>query len=222
MRSYIGAWSPGLYSTMSGWRWTFSLAEYSTKEISMSPTLSVTKVPLEVPHDWGTTHFTMEMRLLDPFFMKRRSPLDPESSKTLIVLFLTYSPELTLGSGVLLQSDRVFLLFSYKLVQFSFNFFDLDAYFFGIWPFLKFWEGLLDPQVFYSGKLALSAFWQEGFSFPRLALHNLHLILLKMLITVTTAVTLPVFAVLIMIWSAFVVSLGAVLETLIGRGLWDE
>ncbi len=25
-----------------------------------------------------------------PFFMKRRSPLDPESSRTLIVLFLTY------------------------------------------------------------------------------------------------------------------------------------
>jgi hypothetical protein len=26
-------------------------SEYSTKEISMLPTLSVTKVPLEVPHD---------------------------------------------------------------------------------------------------------------------------------------------------------------------------
>jgi hypothetical protein len=35
--------------------------------------------------------------------------------------------------------------------------------------------------------LALSAFWQEGLSFPRLALPNLHLFLLKMLITVTTA-----------------------------------
>ncbi len=51
-----------------------------------------------------------------PFFMKRRSPLDPESSKTLIVLFLTYSPELKLGSDVLMQSELVFLLFSIKLV----------------------------------------------------------------------------------------------------------
>jgi hypothetical protein len=53
-----------------------------------------------------------------PFFMKRRSPLDPESSRTLIVLFLTYSPELTFGSGVLAQSEHVILLFSIKLVQF--------------------------------------------------------------------------------------------------------
>ncbi len=80
----------------------------------------------------------MEMRLLDPFFMKRRSPLDTESSRTLIVLFLMYSPELTLGSGVLVQSERVFLLFSLKLVQFSSNFFDLDANFFGVRPFLEF------------------------------------------------------------------------------------
>ncbi len=78
------------------------------------------------------------MQLLDPFFMKRRSPLDPESSRTLIVLFLKYSPELTLGSGVSARSERVFLLFRSKLVQFSSNFFDLDANFFGIWPFLDF------------------------------------------------------------------------------------
>jgi hypothetical protein len=70
--------------------------------------------------------------------------------------------------------------------------------------------------------LALSAFWQEGFSFPQLALCNLHLFSLKMLITVTTAVTLPVFAVLIAISSALVVSLGTVLATLIGRGSVDE
>jgi hypothetical protein len=67
--------------------------------------------------------------------------------------------------------------------------------------------------------LALSAFWQEGFLFPRLAPRNLHLFLLKMLITVTTAVTLPVFAVLIVISSAFVVLLGAVSMTLIGWSL---
>ena len=34
-------------------------------------------------------------------FGKRRSPLDPESSRTLIVLFLTFCPVLMLGSGVL-------------------------------------------------------------------------------------------------------------------------
>jgi hypothetical protein len=70
--------------------------------------------------------------------MKRRSPLDPESSRTLIVLFLTYSSELTLGSCALTQSERVLLLFSSKRVQFSSNFFNLDANFFGIQPFLNF------------------------------------------------------------------------------------
>jgi hypothetical protein len=49
-----------------------------------------------------------------------------------------YSPELTLGSGFLAQSERVFLLFSSKLVLFSSNFFDLDTNLFGIWPFLNF------------------------------------------------------------------------------------
>jgi hypothetical protein len=48
------------------------------------------------------------------------------------------SPELKLGSGILAQSERVFLLFSFKLVQFSSYIFDLDANFFGIWPFLDF------------------------------------------------------------------------------------
>jgi hypothetical protein len=43
-----------------------------------------------------------------------------------------------LGSGVLAQSEHVFLIFSLKLVQFSSNFFDLDANFFGIPPFLDF------------------------------------------------------------------------------------
>jgi hypothetical protein len=57
---------------------------------------------------------------------------------TIIVLFLMYSPELMLGSGVLAQSECVFLLFSIKLVQFSSNFFDLGANFFGIQLFLDF------------------------------------------------------------------------------------
>jgi hypothetical protein len=43
-----------------------------------------------------------------------------------------------LGSGVLAQSERVFLLFSIKLVQYSSNLFNLGANFFGIQPFLDF------------------------------------------------------------------------------------
>jgi hypothetical protein len=122
----------------------------------------------------------------------------------------------------LAQPERVFLLFSSKLVQFSSNFFDLDANFFGIRPFLNFWERFLGPREFPSEKSALSAFWQEGFWFPRLALRNLHLFPLRMLITTTTAVTLLVFAVSHAISLALVVSLGAVLTTLIGRGSVDK
>jgi hypothetical protein len=80
----------------------------------------------------------MEMHLLDLFFIKRRSPLDPESSRTLIVIFLTFSPELKLGSGFLAQSEHDFLLFSFILVLFSSNFFDLDNNFFSNWPFSGF------------------------------------------------------------------------------------
>jgi hypothetical protein len=69
--------------------------------------------------------------------------------------------------------------------------------------------------------LALSAFWQEGFSFAAFVFRELHLSLLEMLITSTTAVTLPVFVVLIAISSALVVSLGAVAATLIGWGSVD-
>ncbi len=166
--------------------------------------------------------------------MKKRSPLDPESSRFLIVLFLTeskifkirifcfsLSPELTFGSGTTAQSEHVFLLFSIKLVQFSSNFFNLDANFYGIQPFLDFWERFCYPRVFSCKKSALSAFWREGLSFQRLALRNLHLFLLKMLITATTAVTLPVFAVFFAISSAFIALLRAVSTTLIGRAVWD-
>jgi hypothetical protein len=90
--------------------------------------------------------------------MKRRSPPDPESNRTLIVLFLTFSPELMLGSGVLVQSERVFLLFSFKLVLYSSNFSNLDASFFGIRPFLVFRERFLNPWEISSRKPALSAF----------------------------------------------------------------
>ncbi len=69
----------------------FLLLEYSTKAISMLLTLFVTKVPLEVPHDCGTALLITGMCLEAPFFKKRRSLLDPESSRTLIVLLLTIS-----------------------------------------------------------------------------------------------------------------------------------
>jgi hypothetical protein len=85
--------------------------------------------------------------------------------------------------------------------------------------FSIFRERLLDSQVFSSGISALSAFLQESLSFLRLMLRNLHFFLLKVLITATTAVTFPVFAVSIAISSAFVVSLRAVLTTLIRQGL---
>ena len=70
--------------------------------------------------------------------MKRTSPLDPESSRTLIVLFLTYSLELLLKSGSTARSERLFLLFSIKFVLLRYNFFDLVANFFGVRPFLDF------------------------------------------------------------------------------------
>ncbi len=56
----------------------------------------------------------------------------------------------------------------------------------------------------------------------KFALRDLHLFLLKMLITATTTVTIPVFAVSIAISSALIVSLGAVSAKLIGRGSVDE
>jgi hypothetical protein len=146
------------------------------------------------------------MRLLDSFFMKRRSPLDPESSRTLVILLLTFSSELTLGSGFLYQYEHVFLLFSSKLVQFSSNFFDLDTNFFGNQIFLVFEERFLGPREFSSGKSALSIFWQEGFSLPESVFRKSHLFLLKMLITATITVTFPVFAVSIAISSVLVVS----------------
>jgi hypothetical protein len=71
-------------------------------------------------------------------------------------------------------------------------------------------------------------FTQEYWHFPpfgekashsRTAPLSLHLFLQKNLITVTTAVTLAVFAVSIATSSALAISLGAVSTTLIGQGL---
>ena len=85
IRSHICALAPLSYSTVSGVRWTDLLAEYSTKEMSISPTF-FWKVPLEVPHDCGAFLFANGMYLWEPILMKRRSPLDPVSSSTLIIV----------------------------------------------------------------------------------------------------------------------------------------
>jgi hypothetical protein len=120
IRSYNGGGPPLEYSTMSGCRCTFLLAEYSTKESLTSPTFLVLKVSLEVLHDYGTALFTMGMYLLDPFSKKRRSPLDPVSRRTLIVLCLTISLSLvSFGGGS--------ASFRHFLDQFRSNFFDLDS-----------------------------------------------------------------------------------------------
>ena len=76
---------------MSGVRWTDLLSEYSTKERVISPTFFILKVPFEVRHECGTAHFQVGMYYWDPFQTKRRSLLDPVSSSTLIVFFLTMS-----------------------------------------------------------------------------------------------------------------------------------
>ncbi len=89
VRSCRGALAPGSYSTISEVRCTDLLMEYSAKEISISPTFLVRKVPLEEPHDCGAALFVHGMYFWDSFLMKRMSPLDPVSSSTLIVFFLT-------------------------------------------------------------------------------------------------------------------------------------
>ncbi len=120
IRLYNGGDPPLEYSTISGCRCTFLLAKYSTKESSTSPTFSVLKVPLEVLHDSGTALLTTGMCLLDPFSKKRRSPLDPVSRRTLIVLCLTISFSLvSFGGGS--------ASFRHSLDQFRPNLFDLDS-----------------------------------------------------------------------------------------------
>jgi hypothetical protein len=120
IRLYSSGGPPLGYSTISGRRCTFVLAEYSTKESLTSPTFLVLKVPLEVLHDSGTALLTMGMYLLDPFSKERRSPLDPVSRRTLIVFCLTIS--------LLLVSSRGgWASFRCFLDQFRLNSFDLDS-----------------------------------------------------------------------------------------------
>jgi hypothetical protein len=82
-----------------------------------------------------------------------------------------------LQSGFLAQSYHVFLLFSFVVVLFSSNFFDLGANFFGNRLFLVFRENFLDSREYPPGKSALSAFRREGFLSLELALCELHLFL---------------------------------------------
>jgi hypothetical protein len=128
MRSYIGVPKPGLYSTMSGVRCTFLLQEKSTKATLMSPTLSVTKVPLEVLHDSGVALLITGMLLEAPFKIKRRSPLKPKSSRTLIDLFLTISLLLLSFSCFLAQIRLELANFSFFLAQSGANFFDFSDF----------------------------------------------------------------------------------------------
>jgi hypothetical protein len=88
--------------------------------------------------------------------------------------------------------DVIFLQFNFKLVLFSSNFFDLGANVFEIQTFLVFWERLLRLRECSPRTSELSPFWQEGFAFPGLALHDLHFLLKKLIITAITAINLPV------------------------------
>ncbi len=151
----------------------------------MSPTCLVTNVPLEVPHDRGLTLVTMNMYLEAPFLAKRRSPLDPESRRTLIALLLATRPMLWLSLGLIAHTGLA-------LADFSSNLVFLDA-----------------------KSSALSAKWLLLW----VALRKLPFVFLKIVITVATAVTLPVFW-LSNSFLAFLIlseSLGAVSVTLIGQ-----
>ncbi len=70
IRLYKSGGLPLGYSTISGRRCTFLLAEYSTMESSTSPTFLLLKVLLEVLHDSGTALLTTGMYFLDPFLRK--------------------------------------------------------------------------------------------------------------------------------------------------------
>ncbi len=135
IRSYRGSLAPGSYSTISGVRCTDLLMEYSAKEMSISPTFLVWKVPLEVPHDCGAALFVYGMYFWDPFLMKSRSPLDPVSSNTLMVFFLTISPSLASLTGSLSPIWCDLALFLWFFFEFSRLFYLIDFL-----PELAFWE----------------------------------------------------------------------------------
>jgi hypothetical protein len=96
-----------------------------------------------VPHDCGTALYIVGMYFLDPFLMKRRSPLNPVSSNTLIVLCLTISLSVTLLTGLL--SPFRCLLDQFRSFFFEFShLFGLISNFLG----LELGELLLSPKTF--------------------------------------------------------------------------
>ncbi len=119
--------------------WLFSKSRLLASYVSHHKAMAYDKVPLEVLHDSGTALFTMGMYLLDPFFKKRRSPLEPVSRRTLIVLCLTISLLLASSSGGW-ASFRCFL------DQFRPNFFKLDP----ILVFLAHFLALVVIELFLS------------------------------------------------------------------------
>jgi hypothetical protein len=92
---------------------------------------------------------------------------------------LTYSPELTLGSGYLVQSERVFLLFGFKLVLFSSNFFHLDNNFFGKCPLLVFRERFLGLQESFLQEISTFRFLARRLLIPGLSIPQIASFLLK-------------------------------------------
>jgi hypothetical protein len=106
---------------MPGVIWTDLLSEYSTKERVTSPTLFFLKVPFEVPHDCRTARFIVGMYFWDPFWTKRRSPLDPVSRSTLIVFcstisILLVSPTLLLSSLWCFKDLFICFFFEFSLL----------------------------------------------------------------------------------------------------------
>jgi hypothetical protein len=81
-------------------------------------TAAISSVNKIVINEWLRLNFIgfLMMSLKAPFFMKRRSPLNPESSRTLIVLFLTISFLLALLSCLKGQFGHDLACFCYKLV----------------------------------------------------------------------------------------------------------
>jgi hypothetical protein len=96
-----------------------------------------------VPHDCGTALFIVGMYFLDPFLMKRRSPLDPVSSNTLIVFCLTISLLLTLLTGFLSPFRCILDQFRSLFFEFS-HLFGLISNFLG----LELHVLLLSPKTF--------------------------------------------------------------------------
>ncbi len=80
---------------------------------------------------------------MDHFFTKRKYLLISESSRTLIVLFLTFSPFLMCRSGMLAQFGHVLACFSIRLVIFSSYSFDVGAKICKICPSLFSEKGFL-------------------------------------------------------------------------------